>query len=85
MREIIRDTKIHGIDNLVTVSALDLSDPDKFLVDIKREFLATGSKVEAEQLFCRRYNRLKRTTAYIRYDFALQAFEDLYGRKPRCD
>ena len=70
--------------NDMTVSALDLSDPDKFLADIKKEFLATGSKVEAEQLFCRRYNRLKRTTAYIRYDFALQAFEDLYGRKPHC-
>ena len=71
--------------NDMTVSALDLSDPDKFLADIKKEFLATGSKVEAEQLFCRRYNRLKRTTAYIRYDFALQVFEDLYGRKPHCD
>ena len=71
--------------NDMTVSALDLSDPDKFLADIKKEFLATGSKVEAEQLFCRRYNRLKRTTAYIRYDFALQAFEELYGRKPQCD
>ena len=71
--------------NSMTVSALDLSDPNKFLADIKKEFLATGSKVEAEQLFCRRYNRLKRTTAYIRYDFALQAFEDLYGRKPHCD
>ena len=69
----------------MTVSALDLSDPDKFLADIKREFLVTGSKVEAEQLFCRRYNRLKRTTAYIRYDFALQAFEDLSGGKPHCD
>ena len=69
----------------MTVSALDLSDSDKFLADIKKEFLATGSKVEAVQLFCRRYNRLKRTTAYIRYDFALQAFEDLYGRKPHCD
>jgi len=69
----------------MTVSALDLSDSDKFLADIKKEFLATGSMVEAEQLFCRRYNRLKRTTAYIRYDFALQAFEDLYSRKPHCD
>ena len=70
--------------NDMTVSALDLSDPDKFLSDIKKEFLATSSKVEAEQLFCRRYNRLKRTTAYIRYDFALQAFEELYGGKPYC-
>jgi hypothetical protein len=71
--------------NKMTVSALDLSDPDKFLADIKNEFLATGSQVEAEQLFCRRYNKLKRTTASIRYDFALQAFEELYGRKPHCN
>jgi hypothetical protein len=47
----------------MTVSALDLSDPDKFLADIKNEFLATGSQVDAEQLFCRRYDKLKRTTA----------------------
>ena len=70
--------------NDMTVSALDLSDPDKFFADIKHEFLATGSQVDAEQLFCRRYVKLKRTTAYIRYDFALQAFEELYGEKPYC-
>ena len=70
--------------NDMTVSAPDLSDPDKFLVDIKNKFLATISRVEAEHLFCRRYNKLKRTTAYIRYDFALKAFEELYGGKPYC-
>ena len=83
------DTRLHIIEpmkamNEMTVSALDLSDPEKFLADIKNEFLATGSQVDAEQLFCRRYNKLKRTTAYIRYDFALQAFEELYGGKPYC-
>ena len=83
------DTRLHIADpmkaiNDMTVSALDLSDPDKFLADIKNEFLATVSQVEAEQLFCRRYNKLKRTTAYIGYDFALKAFEELYGGKPYC-
>ena len=50
----------------MTVSALDLSDPEKFLADIKEELLAAGSQAGAEQLFCRRYNKLRRTTASVR-------------------
>ena len=69
----------------MTVSALDLSNPEKFLADIKEELLATGSQAGAEQLFCRRYNKLRRTTASIRYDFALRAFEELYGYSPCCN
>ena len=68
----------------MTVSAFDLSNPEKFLANIKEEFLSTGSQAGAEQLFCRRYNKLRRTTASIRYDFALQAFEELYGDQPCC-
>ena len=68
----------------MTVSALDLSHPEKFLVNIKEEFLSTGSQAGAEQLFCRRYKKHRRTTASIRYDFALQAFEELYGDRARC-
>jgi hypothetical protein len=54
------------------------------LANTKEEFLSTGSQAGAEQLFCRRYNKLRRTTASIRYDFALQAFEELYGDQPCC-
>jgi len=68
----------------MTVSAFDLADPEKFLANIKEEFLSTGSQAGAEQLFCRRYNKLRRTTASIRYDFAIQAFEELYGDQPCC-
>ena len=70
--------------NDMTVAALDLSDPDKFLADIKNEFLVTVSQVEAEQLFCRWYNKLNRSAACIRYGFALQALEELYGGMPYC-
>jgi hypothetical protein len=38
----------------MTVSALDLSNPEKLLANIKEELLATGSEAGAEQLFCRR-------------------------------
>ena len=50
----------------MTVSALDLSNPEKLLANIKEELLATGSEAGAEQLFCRRYNKLRRTTASVR-------------------
>ncbi|MEE2820570.1 MAG: hypothetical protein VX915_02330 [Pseudomonadota bacterium] len=69
----------------MTVSALDFSDPDNLLADINKELLGTGSQVNLEQLFYYRRNELKRTTAYIRYDFALQNSEELYGEKPHCD
>ncbi len=68
----------------MTVSAFDLSNPEKFLANIKEEFLSTGSQAGAEQLFCRRYNKLRRTTASIRYDFALKAFGELYSTQPCC-
>ena len=70
--------------NDMTVSVLDLSDSDKFLADIKNEFIATGLQVDAEQLFRRRYNKLNKTSVYTKYDFALPAFEHLYGGKPCC-
>lgn len=68
----------------MTVSAFDLSNPEKFLANIKEEFLSTGSQAGAEQLFCRRYNELRRTTASIRYYFALKAFGELYSTQPCC-
>ena len=71
--------------NDMTVSALDLSDPDRFLADIKEGFIATGSNGGAEQMFCRRSNRLKRATAYIRYDFALTDVCDVFEPRPHWD
>lgn len=50
----------------MTHSTLDLFNPEKHLANIKEELLATGSQAGAEQLFCRRYNKLRRTTASVR-------------------
>ena len=68
----------------MTVSAFDLSDPVKFKQGIRNELTSAGSENEAEILFCRRYQKLKTTTAYIKYDIAKDVFIELFGKEPEC-
>jgi len=68
----------------VTVSAYELSDPEKFRNAIRTEFESCIGVEAAEELFCRRYSRLKTTTAYIAHDFAKEVFIELYRRSPNC-
>lgn len=61
----------------MTVSAYEISDPDKFLKDIKCELKKAGALNEAQERFCRRYHFLRRINAYICHAFAVRAFEDV--------
>ena len=68
----------------MTVSAYELASPDEFKKRIMEEFEAIGSLEQANLLFCRRYMKLKRTTASIKFDFAKEVFIELFGVEPSC-
>ena len=69
----------------MTVSAYELASPDEFKKRIAKEFEALGSLEQANVLFCRRYMKLKRTTASIKFDFAKEVFIELFGVEPSCE
>ena len=75
---------MHESEWEMTVSAFDLSDPVKFKQSIRNELTSAGSEEEAEILFCRRYQKSKTTTAYIKHDIAKDVFIELFGREPEC-
>jgi hypothetical protein len=66
----------------MSVSPLDLLNSDDMITRMKDEFLAEGSRLAAERLFQKRYAHYKTTTAYILYDFAIEAFVKAYGEMP---
>lgn len=68
----------------MTISAYELSDPEKFKNAIRSEFELCIDVAAAEELFCRRYSRHKTTTAYVAHDFAEEVFIELYRRLPNC-
>ena len=67
----------------MTISAYELSDPEKFKNAIRSEFELCIDVAAAEELFCRRYSPLETTTAYIAHDFAKEVFIELHGRPPK--